>query len=122
MFRKLSTFPTAFLVAIFVAVTTVMPVSAQHTRPAKPVVSVLGDSYSTFEGYIPLGHAVWYTKRSDTKRTDVDDVKQTWWWQLISRGGYILGQNDSYSGATISYRGYRGEDYSSCQHRPVSVC
>lgn len=112
MFRKLSTFPTAFLVAIFVAVTTVMPMSAQHTRPAKPVVSVLGDSYSTFEGYIPLGHAVWYTKRPDTKRTDVDDVKQTWWWQLISRGGYILGQNDSYSGATISYRGYRGEDYS----------
>lgn len=78
---------------------------------AKPVVSILGDSYSTFEGYIPEGNAVWYTRHTHPDRTDVGDVKQTWWWQLISQGGFILGKNDSYSGATISYRGYNGDDY-----------
>ena len=77
---------------------------------AKPVVSILGDSYSTFEGYIPQGNATWYTA-TQSDRTDVTDVRQTWWWQLISEGGYILGVNESYSGATVSYTGYRGEDY-----------
>lgn len=79
-------------------------------RQAKPVVSILGDSYSTFENYIPSANETWYSTRS-TKRTDVTDVKQTWWWQLISEGGYILGVNNSYSGSTISYTGYDNEDY-----------
>lgn len=79
---------------------------------AKPVVSILGDSYSTFDGYIPEGNASWYFTNTQNGRTDVTDVRQTWWWQLISEGGYILGSNESYSGATISYTGYRGEDYS----------
>ena len=79
---------------------------------AKPVVSILGDSYSTFDGYIPEGNASWYFTNTQNGRTYVTDVRQTWWWQLISEGGYILGSNESYSGATISYTGYRGEDYS----------
>ncbi len=79
---------------------------------AKPVVSILGDSYSTFENYIPSGNASWYATTPWENRTDVIDVKQTWWWQLINEGGYILGINDSYSGATVSYTGYNGEDYS----------
>lgn len=79
---------------------------------AKPVVSILGDSYSTFEGYIPAGNASWYATVPWENRTDVVNVRQTWWWQLINEGGYILGVNDSYSGATISYTGYNGEDYS----------
>ena len=88
------------------------PVAAQARPAAKPVVSILGDSYSTFEGYIPVGNAVWYDTRPNPKKTDVSDVKHTWWWQFISRGGYILGVNDSYSGATVSYTGYNGADYS----------
>ena len=110
--RKLSTFTAAVIIAVMTVCSASVTARAQHPHPAKPVVSVLGDSYSTFEGYIPLGHAVWYTAQPSPKKTDVSDVKQTWWWQLINRGGYILGQNDSYSGATISYRGYRGADYS----------
>lgn len=78
----------------------------------KPIVSILGDSYSTFESYIPDGNATWYTPVLKIERTDVDDVRQTWWWQLISEGGYILGINESYSGATVSYTGYNGKDYS----------
>lgn len=78
---------------------------------AKPVISILGDSYSTFQGYIPEGNEVWYFPNPPIERTDVSDVRQTWWWQLISEGGYKLGINDSYSGATICYTGYNGDDY-----------
>lgn len=84
---------------------------ARSPRQAKPIVSILGDSYSTFEGYIPQGNVTWYFNRTDTARTDVDNVRQTWWWQLIDRGGFILGKNESFSGATVSNRGYRGADY-----------
>lgn len=84
----------------------------QAQEKAKPVISILGDSYSTFEGYIPEGNESWYFTVPVKNRTDVVDVKQTWWWKLISEGGYILGKNDSYSGATICFTGYRGEDYS----------
>lgn len=85
--------------------------AARSPRQAKPIVSILGDSYSTFEGYIPQGNVTWYFDRSDTARTDVDNVRQTWWWQLIDRGGFILGKNESFSGATVSNRGYRGADF-----------
>jgi len=86
--------------------------SSYAQEKAKPVISVLGDSYSTFEGYIPQGNESWYFNVPPDNRTDVVDVKQTWWWQLISEGGYLLGVNDSYSGATISYTGYNGKDFS----------
>lgn len=99
-------------IALMCGLFTGQAIAAQPHRAAKPVVSILGDSYSTFEGYIPLGNAVWYDTRPNPKKTDVSDVKHTWWWQFISRGGYILGVNDSYSGATVSYTGYNGADYS----------
>ena len=79
----------------------------------KEVVAVLGDSYSTYEDYLtPDTNAIWYFKKEDKKRTDVVDVKQTWWWQVIKDGGYKLGVNNSFSGATICYSGYNDEDYS----------
>lgn len=77
---------------------------------AKPSVSILGDSYSTFEGFIPEGNEVWYFA-SPQKRTDVTDVEQTWWWQVIKEGGYKLEVNESWSGSTICNTGYRDEDY-----------
>ena len=78
---------------------------------AKPIVNILGDSYSTFEDYIPAGNESWYFRKAPDNRNDVTDVRQTWWWQMISEGGYILGRNESWSGAPIAYTGYRGEDY-----------
>lgn len=99
----------ALLATVLLGGTTVNAESPK--RVAKPVVSILGDSYSTFLGYIPENNAFWYSTSPDRSRTDVDDVTQTWWWQLISEGGYILGKNESYSGATICFTGYRGEDY-----------
>lgn len=73
--------------------------------------SVLGDSYSTFEGYIPDGNACWYFKNSDSEN-DVRNVEETWWHQFAERNGYELLLNESYSGSTICNTGYDGADYS----------
>ena len=43
-----------------------------------PKVSILGDSYSTFEGSIPKGHAIWYPKPPAAKN-GVDSPEKTWW-------------------------------------------
>ena len=75
-------------------------------------VSVLGDSYSTFQGYIPEGNETWYYTPADTSLTDVDNVTQTWWWQVINQAGCLIEKIESYSGATISNHGYNNEDYS----------
>ena len=76
-------------------------------------VSVFGDSYSTFEGYLtPSTNAVWYDLKHAANKTDVERVTQTWWHQLIRRNGWRLCVNNSYSGSTICNTGYYGNDYS----------
>ncbi len=76
-------------------------------------VSVLGDSYSTFEGFItPRTNYTWYYASPDRKNTDVSDVKQTWWHRVVTARGWRLCTNNSFSGSTICNTGYRGEDYS----------
>ena len=83
-----------------------LPSFSQH-----PTVSILGDSYSTFEGYTtPLENEQWYFK-TKRDRTDVEKVEQTWWWILCNEYGLQLEINNSYSGSTISYSGYYGRDY-----------
>lgn len=72
-------------------------------------MSVLGDSYSTFEGYIPEGYDCWYF--NDTEGNDVNSVNQTWWHQMAEDNGLEIEKIDSWSGSTVSYSGYRGEDY-----------
>lgn len=72
-------------------------------------VSILGDSYSTFQGYLhPDTNSVWYPRQ----QTDVTSVKQTWWHQFIKENNYRLCINNSFSGATICNTGYRKDDYS----------
>ena len=76
-------------------------------------VSVLGDSYSTYEGFLtPSTNAVWYQVKNAAKKTDVTSVTQTWWHQVITKKGWRLCVNNSYSGATICNTGYDGNDYS----------
>ena len=75
-------------------------------------ISILGDSYSTFEGYLtPDTNAVWYWDK-EWECTDVRTVRQTWWHQLLKETGMKLCVNNSFSGATICYTGYKQEDYS----------
>ena len=74
-------------------------------------ISILGDSYSTFEGYMANDtNAIWYFKADNpqrNKKNDVTKVEETWWHQLINTTkGYSLEVNNSYSGATICYTGY----------------
>lgn len=78
---------------------------------SKRSISILGDSYSTFKGYVvPDTNAVWYPQKPENN--DVQDIRQLWWHQLICEHGYRLCQNNSFSGATICNTGYDKEDYS----------
>ena len=70
----------------------------QAGAQVRKTVAILGDSYSTYQGFIPSGQACWYKIPAKTNMTDVCDVEQTWWWQVIKEGGYKLGKNESYSG------------------------
>lgn len=73
-----------------------------------PSVSILGDSYSTYQYYLtPDTNAVWYWKTPNTQQTDVSSVRQTWWHQFIKENGYRLCVNNSFSGSTICNTGYK---------------
>lgn len=104
--KKLHILP-ALLIAALIA-----GISSLGAMAQRPTVSILGDSYSTFEGYVaPDTNLVWYGPSKPSKRTDVTDVRQTWWHRYITENGCKLGRNNSYSGSTISYRGYDAADY-----------
>lgn len=78
-------------------------------------VSIFGDSYSTFEGYIPPTHEPWYgPEGSPYSKGDSNDVKRvedTWWWQVAQNMGYRIEVNNSWSGSTVGYYGYRNENF-----------
>ncbi len=72
-------------------------------------VFILGDSYSTFEGYNPKGYDVWYSQKGNTM-TDVSCVEETWWHRLFSETESCLISNCSFSGTTVCNTGYNGAD------------
>ena len=74
-------------------------------------VLIFGDSYSTFNGWIPEGNAYYYPPTLDS-RPIVDKVEETWWHSLITETGSELVLNESWSGSTIGYTGYGGADTS----------
>lgn len=84
-------------------------------------VFILGDSYSTFRGYIPDGYYYYYDEEGpyhvkaipELKLTDeeVSKVTQTWWHDLVCENGTLL-KNCSWSGTTICNTGYDGKDNS----------
>ncbi len=74
-------------------------------------VLIFGDSYSTYEGYIPNGYEAYYSNEKYPE-SGVNDVKSTWWHQLISETDSKLVLNSSWSGTTIGHIGYNGEDCS----------
>lgn len=85
----------------------VLVASMAMAQSAKSV-SILGDSYSTFQGYLqPDTNAIWYWDSPDAQNTDVHHVRETWWHQFIKENGYRLCVNNSFSGATICYSGYK---------------
>ena len=76
-------------------------------------VVIIGDSYSTYTGYIPKNYGSYYSDEG-SERTDVNKVEQTWWHSLISETGSTLLFNSSWSGATICNTGYEGKDFTHC--------
>lgn len=75
-------------------------------------IAILGDSYSTFEGFIPKNYEIWYFSENNPRRNgilpnDVSKVEQTWWYQVVDRLNAKLEKNNSYSGSTISCSGYK---------------
>ncbi len=76
-------------------------------------VAILGDSYSTFKGFVqPDNNRIWYKAEVDTAKTDVSSVRQTWWHRFVTDNGLKLERNNSFSGATVCNTGYKGKDYS----------
>lgn len=73
-------------------------------------VFILGDSYSTFKGYIPEGYATYYGDQ-EREGIDVYSVDETWWMQVINRASGNLVMNCSWSGTTIGNHGWNNEDY-----------
>ena len=74
-------------------------------------VMILGDSHSTFTGYIPDDYISWYKPETDTN--NVTRVEDTWWHLLVNNtSNSRLVLNASYSGSSISYTGY-DEQYAS---------
>lgn len=57
--------------------------------------SVLGDSISTYSGYIPSGYATYYPGG------DVDNVSKTWWGQLIEDTGMVHWNQAAWSGSRV---------------------
>lgn len=73
-------------------------------------ISILGDSYSTFKGYLtPSTNLTWYPAKEPNKN-NVIEVEQTWWYQFINETNSILDTNNSVSGSTICSTGYNGDN------------
>ena len=64
-------------------------------------VSIMGDSISTFKGWIPPDRQYWYSE-STSDGTEVLSATQTWWYQLLKETGMKLLTNDSWSGSSVA--------------------
>lgn len=70
-------------------------------------IFIMGDSYSTYEGYIPKGYNTFYSD-GRTNPPIVIGVEKTWWKLLEKAMDYNIVLNDSYSGSTVCKTGYGG--------------
>ncbi len=71
-------------------------------------ILIIGDSYSTFEGYNPEGYEMYY---DGTRGTNLKSVDETWWHRFVEKTGVNLVLNDSWSGSTVCYTGRRDPEY-----------
>lgn len=77
-----------------------------QSRPLN--ISFLGDSISTFKGWIPPNAKFWYSDAA-SKGTEVLNVNQTWWHLFLMQTGNKLMTNDSWSGSTICNKTGNGD-------------
>nr|WP_308626246.1 SGNH/GDSL hydrolase family protein [uncultured Eisenbergiella sp.] len=60
-------------------------------------LSILGDSISTFDGYIPTDYNIFYPGSGE-----ISSVEKTWWFQVLSNTGMELNANASSSNTDVS--------------------
>lgn len=65
------------------------------------LISFLGDSITTLEGYNPDGALVYYNEEM-ADETGVKEITHTWWGKLIEYLKADILVNDSFSGSTVS--------------------
>jgi lysophospholipase L1-like esterase len=65
------------------------------------LVSILGDSVSTFQGYNPRGYSVFYDA-SMQRVNGLSSVSDTWWDRVIRSMNARLCVNNSYSGSRVT--------------------
>lgn len=59
-------------------------------------LSLIGDSITTYSGWLPSGNAYRYPRGAIT------NVEQTWWKKLLNKTGMVIGQNCAWDGSTCS--------------------
>ena len=74
-------------------ISTIVPTDEKKEVKEK-TFSVLGNSISTFSGYIPSGYANYYTNNKIL-------LEDTWWMQLSFKDDFELASNASWSGSSI---------------------
>lgn len=66
--------------------------------PSEIHFSILGDSYSTFKGWIdPQTNDVW----EHYEDIGVTNIEQMWWHKVAAEKGWVLDKNNSFSGSLI---------------------
>lgn len=76
-------------------------------------LSILGDSISTFSGYIPSGNVTYYPTG------DVQSVQDTWWKKLADALGMSINVNNSWSASRVTTT--NGEASAGCGVRAESL-
>jgi lysophospholipase L1-like esterase len=69
----------------------------EETKMTRMSVSIMGDSISTFRGYIPDGYQIFFPDGGE-----VQNVGDTWWKRVIIDMGLTLCSNASSSGSTCA--------------------
>ncbi|MFA7435994.1 MAG: GDSL-type esterase/lipase family protein [Bacilli bacterium] len=79
--------------------TTFLPTYVKATKSySGKTVSILGDSITTYAGYIPEGFANFYPYPT----AGFGDMNQTWWMRFINYTGMHLLVNNSWSGSAVA--------------------
>lgn len=89
------------LITLF-ALAIIMSACVKPNEPKEIRFSILGDSFSAFQGYVePATNDVWYCPPPNNY-VDVTSVEQMWWHKVATKTGWVLDVNNSFSGSLVS--------------------
>ena len=75
---------------------------SEETEPfSGKTISILGDSISTFAGYIPTADGINLEHKTFYPNSAIKTVDETWWMQVIHEMDAKLGINESWSGSRV---------------------